>query len=303
MIEITRCFSPTDWDTFCDFNATWRHLSDFMMYAQIRDGSKDRSAVLKQGNKIIGIIPILVNGQEMTMLGGSLPGPVVPLHYWPDVLNYLEEIAPEYGVKRAQFRIDLPGLLPLPSFTRKVTQKELEPTKGNKALLTKCTQKYTMEECEWQTFRENYERIVGRETHKRTEWLCLAGLNDRGNLQVYCIRKESRIVGVIGFMEDDNELAYAFSAFEPEAKQDGANVMALWEGMRMSDATTCDLGHQPCFSTIEHPTEKDLNIAKFKRGFGGTTVREPMSEIFFDELYMLSLLETRTACYWNRGVK
>lgn len=135
------------------------------------------------------------------------------------------------------------------------------------------TENYCFEKCE--EYRKLHFKAAGRQTRSMNSFYLMYEIIKEGNAFIVMVKpKECETVVATHFFYCLNIYClYASSAVDPDLPSEaGVGHLALWRGIEKAKKVRChyiDLGQLRIDS---EPTEKEMNIALFKKGFGGRTV-------------------------------
>lgn len=237
-------------------------------------------------------IPLIQNGQEF---------------YSPEfdddkkILQQIRELAQEHNIKRIQVNSQIKSYLNISGYTCIINPFEIKPSKGHKSAI-KTANKYLKHITFYniERFRKDYFKIAGKQTrpNKTFELLENWRLNQNGTLLTAIFG--DKIAGHIYILHTKDWAYYFMSGVFPEYKQYNVThylQSVAFEILRSKGIKTYELGDQVYNSLIMQPSEKELNISKFKRNFGGNIVVKPASEYFFDSNFFKKTMLNRINKY------
>jgi hypothetical protein len=124
---------------------------------------------------------------------------------------------------------------------------------------------------------EEYQRLhtlaAGRVTRPQHTFDLMQQWVERGDAVLFGATKDGRYAGFAYVLRFGTGAYYASAANDPGAAGEPVGQVLQWEAMtwlRDHGVRAYELGAQPYGTTPQDPaSEKELNIARFKRGFGG----------------------------------
>lgn len=299
------------WDRFVtERHLPWQYTSTWLQYLCTRYGADNDSVVLTDSGTVVGIVPMLKVGREYALPGGvPLPAPVCRSTDERYMMGIIDGVAEKNGALRMVIDADATGFLPLPRFTRVIDLENAhvrDLSKGNYAAYTRHESEFSLREIKgphWGTlkgrtfdeFREAYDNAANRKTHTPTEWGYLSDMFEDGWIRLFFLDDmmgavpdgvPEMVAGAALFVDPGKRSAYYGMGFvAPRCKPRQAGVVLQVEiiaQLQYEGYKVYEMGEQPVTAFDGEPSAKDADIARFKRGFGGKTVRKPMSERFFD---------------------
>jgi len=141
----------------------------------------------------------------------------------------------------------------------------------------------------FEEYRTMHHRAAGRVTRPLVTFRIMYDWIEQGHGVLFAARQGGRFVGFVYVMRYKDGAFYGSGANDPDCREPIGHVLH-WEAIRWLGANGSrryEMGTQR-FSALPHdaPSEKELNIARFKRGFGGVTVPLPIREKYYSaELY------------------
>ena len=123
-------------------------------------------------------------------------------------------------------------------------------------------------------FRALHIRVAGRETRSRESWMAQLRMVHGGEAFALSGRLDGELVTFALFILSPRTGYYGVSASVRERFADPLGHALLWTAIERARALGCrwfDLGEQ-LFSYQTSATDKERQIARFKRGFGGDTL-------------------------------
>jgi len=293
--------SDEKWDRECnDMGGTWKHRSLWYQYKLLSPNTYDCRKLIYDGERVVGALPLMLEDNltegtsQYTMGGGPLPSLLYcGSHEYRDmenILDHVKELSKTNDVARIHIDGDVPSYDAYTAYHRVISGGTVNVSHGNAKIIAAMSDKYKVEnENNFVYFSNKYEEIAGKSTHTDKQWSVLRLMYGLGIMQVYRITRlgDYPPCGYVAIFVDNNSAYYAMGAVEEQAKKDGAGVVLLSSviSSMLHIGRIFDIGEQPYPSSVCGPTGKELTIAQFKRGFGGVTVRDRSSEMFFNVVY------------------
>jgi lipid II:glycine glycyltransferase (peptidoglycan interpeptide bridge formation enzyme) len=241
-------------------------------------------------------VPLLQSGEEFYSPG------------FEDDKHLLEEIrqkAQKLNIKRIQVDSQIKSYLAINGYTCILDLNDIHPSKGHKAAIKKAEKHLTrnmyfsVKSCR-HDFKADYFRIAGKATRPDESFELLDKWLNRGWATLFVAKYDGKIAGYIYILHYDSWSYYFMGCTEPEYKGLNVSHFLIWEAIKALQSNGIrylEMGDQPQNSLYECPTEKEKNIAVFKRGFGGQIVVKPRSEYFFDAGYLRETYDKRISEY------
>lgn len=221
-------------------------------------------------------------------------------------LEHVDELAAEHGAGRAAFAVSplVPGLpdavlcwaaaavragyLDATRVSQLVDLRDDEDrllramTKGHRAAVKQAQKSITVDvvvgsEPEvgdvFAAYQDMHHRAAGRSTRPQRTFDLMREWLGTGNAVLFAASRDQRHLGFAYVLRFGRGAYYASAANDPDASREPVGHALQWRAMtwlREEGVTTYELGLQP-FGLLPHDeaSEKELAIARFKRGFGG----------------------------------
>jgi hypothetical protein len=227
-------------------------------------------------------------------------------------LRVIEDQALLYEIKRIQVDSLIKSYLQIPSLTCIADPFAVKPTKGHKSAIAKA-EKYLEHESitrlsDVNRFRRDYFEIAGKQTRPNMTFFYLWKWIDMGYGTLLRATFQSETAGYLYILHYGDYAYYFMSCVFDDYKQYNVShylQSKAFEILREKNIHTYEMGEQCYNSFLLQPSEKEMNISKFKRGFGGEIVYKPRSEYFFDAEYMKQTYENRIIKYteaWRENI-
>jgi len=219
-------------------------------------------------------------------------------------LEQVDALAAEHGADRAAFAVsplvpDLAGtaLRWIPAAVRagyldasrasQVVDLTVEPaellramTKGHRAAVGRGGRSMSVDVTSgpgagniFDAYQVMHTRAAGRVTRPQRTFDLMREWVETGDAVLFAARKDGRLVGFAYVLRHGEGAYYASAANDPDVVGEPVGHVLQWETMnwlRSNGIRTYELGAQPYGTTPQEPaSDKELNIARFKRGLGG----------------------------------
>lgn len=146
-------------------------------------------------------------------------------------------------------------------------------------------------------YQQLHGKDAGRVTRSQRSFDIMLGWVEAGHaVLVEALREGSSVAFVLITLFSDGAF-YGSGCKDPEALDLNASHMLQWKTMLWLKAFGCnyyDMGLQyfgPQWSHV--PSDKEINISKYKRGFGGVTIPVHTGEFFYEPLRLERVLQKR----------
>lgn len=284
------------WNNYCfDNSLFWksRYWINYYKNSKFDVNFNDYSFFLEQNRKIIDVVPLIQEKDELYSPGFSDK---------KEILQEIKRIALENDIKRIQVDSDIKSYLNISGYTNILDlHKEIIPTKGCKSNIKTGRKYLTYEKCvNIEKFKSDYFRIAGKKTRPDKTFKLLRNWIQKGYGFLLEAQYKDKTAGYIYILTYKKSAYYFMAATFEEYKQYNVNHFLLWEAfktLKNRGIEKIDLGEQ-VFNTLHYqPIEKEFNISKFKKGFGGELIQQPKSEYFFDQEYFKQTMEIRIQKY------
>jgi hypothetical protein len=244
---------------------------------------------------------IYVEGESITLLQN---GKEFYSHGFAESLTKIyaiEAVAERYGVKRIQVDSMIKRYLQIPSLTCIVDPFNIRMSKGHKSAVTKANKylNYSVVKTTEQ-FMKDYFEIAGKQTRPERTFELLEEWLSKGYGTLLRAEYYGKTAGYVYIIHHRKYAYYFMSCVFEQFKQFNVSHFLqskAFEILREKGIHIYEMGNQPYNGLLNCPTQKEINISKFKRGFGGDIVYKPRSEHFFDAEYMKQTYENRIIKY------
>lgn len=146
-----------------------------------------------------------------------------------------------------------------------------------------------------------HHKAAGRVTRPISTFNLLYDLIKEGKAFLIGAKKEDVYIGFSYYIVFKDNVIYGSSCNDPEVKHIPVSHVVQWaaiEYMTEKKYKFYELGWQQFGSQLyDMPSEKQVNISEFKRGFGGFTVPWFRGEKFYDKDYFLEVYKDRIKKY------
>lgn len=286
------------WNQFCFDNKWFWHTTYWMEYIQnSRFGVKykNHSFFTEQDGKIIDVVHLIQENDKLISPG---------FNDNKKILQKINKIALENDIKNIQVNSDVKSYLNTSGYTCILDLDNIKPSKGHRSAIKK-GEKYLKCEIVYETneFKRDYFEIAGKVTRPEKIFELLEGWIKSGFGTLLKAKFEEKTAGYIYVIHYNNYAYYFMSATFLEFKEYNVShylQSIAFNMLRKKGIIRYELGEQVYNNLDTQPTEKELNISKFKRGFGGQILSNPASEYFFCPEYMEQTYKDRINNYIRR---
>ncbi len=286
------------WNYFC-FENTWfwhtTHWLDYLKNSKFGVEFIDHSFFCEQNGEIVDVVPLIQEGDQFASPGFADK---------KEILAEVRRIALENGIKRIQVNSDIKSYLNISGYTCILDLHNVMPTKGHRSAIKKAERYLTYRESiDIDRFKADYFRVAGKATRPDYTFYLLGGWLSIGFGTLLEALYDRETVGYTYLLHWKDRAYYFMSCVFPEFKQYNVShylQAQAFKILRQKGIRWYELGGQIYNSLICQPSEKERNISKFKRGFGGEIVVKPVSEYFFDSSYMVRTYAGRLKNYVER---
>ena len=283
------------WNEFCRQRTFFWHTTHWLSYLQhSKFGVEftDHSFFIENNGKIAAIVPLVQEGDQLFSPG---------FEDRKEILQEVKRIAGENGIKRIRVNSDIKKCLDISGYTCVLDLGNIRPTKGHKSAIKK-GEKYLAyrETADIDRFKDDYFRIAEKVTRPDKTFELLGQWLKQGYGTLLEAQFDGKTAGYTYILHWKYYAYYFMSCVEPEVRQNDVShylQAKAFEILRQKGVKQYELGEQAYNSLYCQPSEKERNISKFKRGFGGEIIRAPVSEYFFDGAYMRQVYEERLKNY------
>lgn len=269
----------------------WRskHWLEYLLNSKIGTAYTDRSFYMDKT-----LVPLIQDGCELYSPGFDDD---------KAILEYVKELALQHGIKRIQVDSQIKSYLNISGYTCIIDPANISPSKGHKSAIKK-GQKFLTYEIVTETgqFMRDYFEIAGRQTRPERTFELLGDWIKLGYGTLLRAKFEDKTAGYV-YLLHYGDYAYYFMSgvYEQYKYLDVSHYLqsVAFDILRDKGVTRYELGDQAYNGLFYQPSEKERNISKFKRNFGGEIVIKPKSEYFFDAEYFRDTMQKRINGYIN----
>lgn len=131
---------------------------------------------------------------------------------------------------------------------------------------------YSFDKCE--EYRKLHFNATGRQTRDiKSFYLMYDMVKNKQAFISFVIEKDDQIVASHFFYVLGAYCLYASSAIDPDMPHDcGIGHFGMWQGIKTAHDMGCSFIDMGQLRLTSNPSDKEMNIALFKKGFGGRTV-------------------------------
>lgn len=270
---------PSAWNAFVDAHPAcwWWHREEWISYCLAHSGGVDHSFAVVDGDQIVGLCPLIQEGDQFSMGGDPCAWPVgtsVPSNLDEHMVREIDRLGLNHEVHLAAFRqspltsvssvaLDRLGYKDVSwqSQVIDLTGPDLWAgvKDGHRAEIHRGLRELSIgfenDRSGIAALQDMHRREAGRDTRPQATWDMMASWFAHAGLII--ARRAGRALGIAYFISYKGGVYYASAAW-PEAHVSHA---VLWTAMR----TFKELGYKQLeMGWLDHPT-----LAVFKRGFGG----------------------------------
>ncbi|MFW9969280.1 MAG: GNAT family N-acetyltransferase [Candidatus Odinarchaeota archaeon] len=280
-IKILESKDHEKWNEFCYKNTWFWHTTHWIKYllnSKYDTIIVNHSFFTEQNNKIQGIVLLIQFDDEFYSPG---------FEDNKKILEYIKELAIKNNIKKISVDSDIKSYLNTSKYTCILDLNNINPTKGHKAAIKKAHKYLTFEtENNLLIFMGDYFDIAGKVTRPSKTFFLLEQWIKKGYGTLLKAKYKNDTAGYIYILHYKDYAYYFMSASYPQFAQ--LNVghylqSVAFELLKNKGIKHYEVGEQVYNGLIYQPTEKELNISKFKRGFGGNIILKPASEYYFDK--------------------
>lgn len=283
-MKIVKLDNKQVWNKFCYDHAWFWHTTHWLTYLQnSKFGAeyKNHSFFIEQDGKIIGIVPLIQENGELFSPG---------FDDRKEILQEIKRIATENNIKRIKVNCNIKEYLNISGYTCILDLSNISPTKGHKSAVKRAEKYLTYGMItDIEKFREDYYRIAGKITRPEITFDILAQWINQGFGTLLEAQFDGKTAGYTYILHWKGCAYYFMSCVGPEFREYNIShylQAKAFDILRQKGVKMYELGEQVYNTLHSQPTEKERNISRFKRGFGGEVVLNPASEYFFDKDYM-----------------
>ena len=152
-----------------------------------------------------------------------------------------------------------------------------------------------------------YKKAAGFEVYGQNGWKIVADMIKNGHGVISFVETNSgQIAGAAFFMVNNGKAYYTMGATSPEVVDEAIGHLYIWKSIKYfidKAYSYLELGWQDVSCQLLHqPSPKEVNIAMFKRGFGGIRVPLFRGVKFYDSSLSKDFINTKTDSYFKRLV-
>ncbi len=144
-------------------------------------------------------------------------------------------------------------------------------------------------------------KASSRSTRPRTTFDIMFDLIKQGKAFLVGAKKDGEFIGFSYFFLYKNNVYYGSSCNDPCVENISIAHFIQWKAICYMKSIKCmyyEIGWQNYSNTLsDFPSAKEINIGKFKRGFGGLTFPLFMAEKYYDKNYFLDIYKKRIEKY------
>jgi hypothetical protein len=291
----------------------------FMLAAKPEREGRSLAFAVRDARGLLAIAPLTVEGDGFTLGGGSCWAPAVRADLDESsaaevhrlVLDHVDELAGEHGVVRAGFQVSpltagtfAPAALraqyaeigrtsQILDLTRDLDALRRGMSKGHRSAVKRGTAQFRCEALSGpeatsealHAFRALTDAAAGRATRPAESYERLADWTRRRDaLLVFAYDGDTRVGGAF-LSVFRNRAYYSLAAMDRSRSRLPIGQAVQWtaiEWLKANGVTTYELGLQQ-FGPVPHdaPSDKELAISRFKRGFGGVQRLAPAFEKWY----------------------
>lgn len=144
-------------------------------------------------------------------------------------------------------------------------------------------------------------KAAGRITRPRSTFEIMRDLIKANNAFLAGAKKDNVFIGFSYFFLFKNNVYYGSSCNDPDAPNIPIAHFIQWNAIKWMSEQKChfyEIGWQNYSNTLpDFPSPKEINIGRFKRGFGGFTVPLFRAEKYYNKEYFLQIYQERINKY------
>jgi hypothetical protein len=303
-----------EWDAFCRAqpSAFFWHTTDWVAYQlHARPGGENLHFTVREGKELLAVVPLVREGTTFTLSGAPTWGPAIradlpearALEVARAAFEHVDALAA--GATRAAFQLspltagneivcaaairagylDISRTSQVLDLTAGPDRLRKEMSKGHRAATKKGVARFEVQALAGtealHRFRAMHEAAAGRATRPPETYDRWAEWAQRGEGIVLLTEAGGSFLTVFG-----DRAYYMAAAMDRSRSHEPVGHALQWaaiEWLIAHGVTVYELGIQQ-FGPLPHdvPDEKERNISRFKRGFGGVTRRAPAYEKWYD---------------------
>ena len=288
------------WNEFCytNYGLWFFHRKEWLVYLQNSKFGvefKDHSFFIENNGKIISIVPLIQENDELFSSG---------FDDRKEVLQEVKRIAVESRVKRIRVDSDIREYLSIDGYTCILSLDQINPSKGHRSCIKKAEKYLTYTLCEDTVrFREDYCRIAGKITRPAITFDLMGKWAAQGFGSLLEAKFDGKTAGYTYLLHWKDRAYYFMSCVETDFREFNVSHFLqskAFDILRLKGVRYYELGEQVYNSLHCQPTDKEKNISRFKKSFGGQIVLAPASEFYFDRDYFEQVYTKRIKDYKER---
>lgn len=223
-----------------------------------------------------------------------------------EILLKIKELALKHNIKRIKVDNQIKSYLNISDYTCVLDLNNVKYSKGHKSAISKANKylDYGIVE-ETKQFMIDYFKIAKRKTRPNESFEILEEWIKLGYATLLKATFENKTAGYVYIIHYDDYAYYFMSGTFEEYKKYNVNHFLLDKAFKLlkeKGYTHIELGGQ-VYNNLQHqPSEKEINISRFKRNFGGEIVLNFKSEYFFDRNYFFEIQTNRIINYMESEI-
>ena len=278
----------SEWNKFC-FENTWfwhtTHWAGYVMNSNFDTEYINHSFFIEENGEITGIIPLIQENEQLSFQGAAAPQYICKPKHEKYVLEEIHRIAATNNIKRIHIQGPVRGYIPLAKWTCILNLDNVKPTKGHRSAI-KLGEKHLKYEIVSKTgqFMQDYFKVAGKITRPQKTFETLEGWIDLGYGVLLKAIHEGETAGYIYILHYGDYSYYFMGCTIIDYKCYNVNHFLIWNAidiLKNKGIKYLEMGEIVTNSLCYIPSEKETNISRFKKGFGGEIVINPISEYFF----------------------
>jgi hypothetical protein len=311
-----------DWDAFCRAqpSAFFWHTTDWTAYLlHARTGPENLHVCVREGSDLLAVVPLVRDGSTLSFWGPAIRADLSPARAL-EVARAVFDHVDGLGVTRATFQLsplttgneivcaaairagylDISRTSQVLDLTAGPEQLRREMSKGHRAATKKGVAQFHVEALAsheaLHRFRALHEAAAGRATRPAETYDRWAEWAQRGDGIALITDGGASFVTVFA-----GRAYYTAAAMDRARSREPIGHALQWaaiEWLIEHGMTAYELGIQQ-FGPLLHdvPDEKERNISRFKRGFGGVTRRAPAYEKWYSAEAFRAAYDARAEAY------
>jgi len=217
------------------------------------------------------------------------------------ILQVIKELAQQYRIKRIQVNSQIKSYLNISGYTCILDLDNIKLSKGHKSCIKKAEKYLTYEIVnETKQFMQDYLRIADKATRPERTFEILQNWIGSGIGTLLKADYQGNTVGYIYILHYDGWSYYFMGCTVPEYKDYNVSHFLIWKAisiLKNMGIKYLEMGGIVTNSLHHIPSEKEINISKFKKGFGGNIIIKPVSEYYFSRDFFKETMTKRIDSY------